>query len=241
LVCVKGAALLEVVDISSYYGKLRILSNVSLSVGNKEIASLVGSNGAGKSTLLRTICGLVTPKSGKVEYEGERIEGLAVTEIVKRGIAIVLERRRLFTTMTVLENLEMGAYLRAKDPTLEKDLEMVYGLFPVLRKRSKQIAGTLSGGEQQMLAIGRAVVANPKLLLLDEPSLGLAPILVEEIFSVIQNLKHERSVLLVEQNAYMALRMADRAYVIETGKIVMSGNGHELLDNSHVKKAYLGM
>jgi branched-chain amino acid transport system ATP-binding protein len=234
--------LLELAHIDTFYGNLHILKDVSLLINHKEIVSLIGSNGAGKSTLLKTISGFIVPKSGKILYQGRRIDRLTIEEIVKRGIVIVMERRRLFAPMTVLENLEMGAYLRTEDRELRKTLEFVYGLFPILRERAKQIAGTLSGGEGQMLAIGRALMTTPQILLLDEPSLGLAPKVVEEIFSVIQNLNQDgTTILLVEQNANIALALAHRAYVIETGRLTLEGTGPSLLSNEHVKKAYLGM
>ncbi len=235
-------ALLELEHVSSYYRKLNILKEVSLFVGQKEIVTLVGSNGAGKSTLLKTVIGLVTTRSGKILFEGQRIEGLHVGEIIKRGISIAMERRRLFSTLTVLENLEMGGYLRPKNEAFDNDIEFIYGLFPILRERAKQISGTLSGGQQQMLAIGRAIMAKPKLLLLDEPSLGLAPLVTQEIFSVIQELNRQgTTILLVEQNAHIALELAHRAYVIETGTITMEGTGHEVMNDGHVKRAYLGI
>jgi len=234
--------LLKLNHVDTFYRKLNILKNVSLFIENKEIVSLIGSNGAGKSTLLKAISGFVVPRSGEILFQDERIDKLPVEEIVKRGVVMVMERRRLFTTMTVLENLEMGAYLRPKDKDLRRDLEFVYELFPILRERANQLAGTLSGGEGQMLAIGRAIMANHKLLLLDEPSLGLAPKVVEEIFLTIQNLnKGGTTILLVEQSANIALRVAHRAYIIETGRITLEGAASELLSNEHVKKAYFGV
>jgi branched-chain amino acid transport system ATP-binding protein len=231
---------LAVKDINVYYGAIHALKGVSLEVNEGEIVTLIGANGAGKSTILKTLSGLLKPASGSVEFVGNPIHGKVAQEIVKRGISQVPEGRRVFANMSVEENLELGAYLR-KDKEIKSDMQKVYERFPRLLERRKQLAGTLSGGEQQMLAMGRALMARPKLLLLDEPSMGLAPLLVKEIFNIIVDLnKTGTTVLLVEQNANMALSIADRAYVIETGKIVLAGDAKELADSDEIKKAYLG-
>ncbi|MGZ4107252.1 MAG: ABC transporter ATP-binding protein [Tumebacillaceae bacterium] len=232
--------MLAVKDINVYYGAIHALKGVSLEVNEGEIVTLIGANGAGKSTILKTLSGLLKPASGSVEFVGNPIHGKVAQEIVKRGISQVPEGRRVFANMSVEENLELGAYLR-KDKEIKSDMQKVYERFPRLLERRKQLAGTLSGGEQQMLAMGRALMARPKLLLLDEPSMGLAPLLVKEIFNIIVDLnKTGTTVLLVEQNANMALSIADRAYVIETGKIVLAGDAKELADSDEIKKAYLG-
>ncbi|HID85845.1 MAG TPA: ABC transporter ATP-binding protein, partial [Anaerolineae bacterium] len=206
------------------------------------IVTLIGANGAGKTTTLKAISGLIHPASGRIEFQGQRIDRLSPPKIVALGISHVPEGRRVFPDMTVLENLEMGAFSLGDDrPRIKANLERVYQLFPILAERKTQLAGTLSGGEQQMLAIGRGLMSDPKVFLLDEPSLGLAPMLVDKIFEIIQQINHEgRTILLVEQNAYLALRIADRAYVMETGRIVLEGEAAALLDNEYVKKAYLG-
>ncbi|GIM44892.1 ABC transporter ATP-binding protein [Collibacillus ludicampi] len=232
--------MLEVQDINVYYGAIHALKGVSLEVKEGEIVSLIGANGAGKSTILKTLSGLLKPRSGAIQFMGKAIAGLPAQEIVKMGISHCPEGRRVFANMTVEENLELGAYLR-KDNEIKSDLEKVYQRFPRLLERRKQLAGTLSGGEQQMLAIGRALMSRPKLLLLDEPSMGLAPLLVQEIFRIIQEInKGGTTVLLVEQNANQALKIAHRAYVLETGKIVLSGSAQELAESDDIRKAYLG-
>ena len=231
--------ILSVQDINVYYGAIHAIKDVSLTVSEGEIVTLIGANGAGKSTTLQTISGLLRSKTGDICFCGQSIARLPSHKIVERGIAQVPEGRRIFLQMTVQENLEMGAFTRSGG--VDKDLERVYALFPRLLERKKQIAGTLSGGEQQMLAMGRALMSHPKLMMLDEPSMGLAPILVEQVFSIIRQLHEEgTTILLVEQNAQMALSVADRAYVMETGKIILQGTGAELARSDQVKKAYLG-
>ena len=223
------------------YGAIRALRGVSLEVNEGEVVALIGANGAGKSTLLRTISGILQPSDGDVTFEGKSLRGLAEDRIVRLGILQVQEGRGILTRMTVLENLEMGAYGRSDKAGIREDMEMVFGKFPVLRERQRQFGATLSGGEQQMLAIGRALMARPKLLMLDEPSLGLAPMLVQEIFRIIMDFKREkRTILLVEQNAKKALQCADRGYVLETGTIRLNGTGDALLKSEEVKAAYLG-
>ena len=233
-------ALLSVSDINVYYGAIHAIKGVSFEVNEGEVVTLIGANGAGKSTTLKTISGLLHPKTGGVEFQEKSLLGVKPHKIVEMGLAHVPEGRRVFLQMSVEENLEMGAYTRPGsevDPGLEK----VSAQFPRLKERRKQTAGTLSGGEQQMLAMGRALMSSPRLLMLDEPSMGLAPILVDQIFDIIQSLhKAGTTILLVEQNAQMALSVADRGYVLETGKIVTSGTGAELLNDESVKKAYLG-
>lgn len=232
--------MLTIQDINVYYGAIHALKDVSVSVDKGEIVSIIGSNGAGKSTLLRTISGLLRPRTGTIEFEGEPIHTMPAHMIVRRGVGHSPEGRRIFTNMSVLENLQLGAITR-KDKDVEKDLEMVQERFPRLRERIKQSAGTLSGGEQQMLAIGRALMSRPSLLLLDEPSLGLAPNLVAEIFRIVLEINADgTTVLLVEQNAHRALEIANRAYVLETGSIVLADTGKNLLTNPKVKEAYLG-
>jgi branched-chain amino acid transport system ATP-binding protein len=234
-------AMLEIKNLNVHFGVIHALKGISITVNEGEIVTLIGANGAGKTTTLRTISGLKKPTSGEILLEGEDIADVSVQNRVRLGISHVPEGRRVFPGMTVLENLEMGAYLRKDKAETAKDLEMVYELFPVLSDRQKQLAGTLSGGEQQMLAIGRALMSRPRILLLDEPSMGLAPLLVQEIFNIIKNVNEVgTTVLLVEQNAMMALQIAHRAYVMETGSIVLSGSGAELLRSEQVKKAYLG-
>ncbi|MBE3553207.1 MAG: ABC transporter ATP-binding protein [Kyrpidia tusciae] len=233
--------MLMIRDLNVYYGVIHALKNVSLTVDQGEIVTLIGANGAGKTTLLRTISGLITPRSGDVQFEGRSLVKTPAKEIVRMGVSQVPEGRRVFATMTVEENLEMGAYLRKDKDGVQKDLELVYSRFPRLQERRRQSAGTLSGGEQQMLALGRALMARPRLLLLDEPSMGLAPILVQEIFSIIREINQAgTTILLVEQNAHMALSIANRAYVLETGQIKHSGPAAELAQSDEVKKAYLG-
>ena len=231
--------MLEIKDLHVSYGGIQALRGVSLNVPDGKIVTLIGANGAGKSTLMRTISGLVKAKSGSITYNNEQLLGKPINAILAAGIAQVPEGRRVFPDMTVLENLKIGAYLRKDD--LSEDLEWVYSLFPRLKERSWQAGGTLSGGEQQMLAMGRALMSKPKLIMMDEPSMGLSPILVEQIFSIISELRESGvTILLVEQNANKALKITDRAYVLETGKITLSGTGKELLEKEEVKKAYLG-
>ena len=223
------------------YGAIEALRGVSLEVNKGEVVALIGANGAGKSTLLRTISGILTPSRGDVFFDGQSLRGMAEDKIVRLGILQVQEGRGILTRMTVQENLEMGAYGRSDRAEIRRDMEMVFDKFPLLRERRKQFGATLSGGEQQMLAIGRALMARPKLLMLDEPSLGLAPLLVQEIFRIIMDFKREkRTILLVEQNARKALQCADRGYVIETGTIVLTGSGEVLLKSDAVQAAYLG-
>ncbi len=234
------STILKVDDINVYYGSIHAIKGVSFSVEEGEIVTLIGANGAGKSTTLNTIAGLLHSRTGGVTFMGEDIQKVPPHKIVEKRLAMVPEGRRVFLQMTVEENLEMGAYTMPKSG-IPADLEMVYELFPRLRERRRQVAGTLSGGEQQMLAMGRALMSHPKLLMLDEPSMGLAPILVEQIFEIIGNLhKAGSTILLVEQNAQAALSIADRAYVLETGKVVTTGTGAELLSSPAIKKAYLG-
>ena len=235
------AALLKINDINVYYGAIHAIKGISLEVNEGEIVTLIGANGAGKSTTLRTISGLLKPKTGSIEFEGKNIAGVAAQNIVKAGISQVPEGRRVFAEMTVMENLELGAFIRKDKDGIAKDLKMVFERFPRLEERINQQAGTLSGGEQQMLAMGRALMSRPRLLLLDEPSMGLAPLLIKEIFSIIQDInKAGTTVLLVEQNANMALSIANRAYVLETGRITLSGDAKELAASEDVRKAYLG-
>ena len=233
-------SLLKVENIHVYYGSIHAIKGVSFEVHEGEIVTLIGANGAGKSTTLNTVAGLLKPKTGKIEFEGKNIVGVPANRVVSHGMALCPEGRRVFLQMTVQENLEMGGYTRPGNE-LEASLANVYQRFPRLKERYKQIAGTLSGGEQQMLAMGRALMSKPKLLMLDEPSMGLAPILVEQIFDIAKELNAAgTTMLLVEQNARMALSIADRAYVLETGTISMSGNAHELAEDDRVRKAYLG-
>ena len=232
--------MLKVQNLHVYYGAIHAVKGVSLEVADGEIVTLIGANGAGKSTVLNTISGLLKPKSGTVEFMGEMIGSMPPNKVVQHGLVQCPEGRRIFSRMTVEENLQMGAYTRPSSE-LAQNLEKVYELFPRLKERQKQVGGTLSGGEQQMLAMGRAMMSQPKLLMLDEPSMGLAPLLVEQIFGIIQSLhKAGTTILLVEQNAQMALQVADRAYVLESGAITLSGLGHELLESDSIKKAYLG-
>jgi branched-chain amino acid transport system ATP-binding protein len=233
--------MLKVNEIDVYYGNIQALKGISLEVNQGEIVTLIGANGAGKSTLLKTLSGLLKPKSGTIQYMDESIAGKKTQMIVKVGISQVPEGRRVFANMTVEENLELGAFLRKDSAQIKQDFERVFGLFPRLLERRKQLSGTLSGGEQQMLAMGRAIMARPKLLLLDEPSMGLAPIMVKTIFQIIEEINRAgTTVLLVEQNANMALSIANRAYVIETGRVVVSGSAAELQASAEIKKAYLG-
>ncbi|MBO6210315.1 MAG: ABC transporter ATP-binding protein [Schwartzia sp.] len=233
--------MLEIKDIHVYYGAIHAIKGVSLTVRQGEIVTLIGSNGAGKSTTLRTVSGLLKPKEGDILFEGESIAGRPAQSIVKMGISQVPEGRRIFANMTVMENLELGAFTRDDADGIEADMNMVFERFPRLLERKEQAAGTLSGGEQQMLAMGRALMSRPRLLLLDEPSMGLAPLLIREIFNIIVDInKTGTTVLLVEQNANMALSIAHRAYVLETGRIALSGDAKELAASEEVRKAYLG-
>ena len=236
----KKAPLLRVNDLHVYYGAIHAIKGISLEVYDGEIVTLIGANGAGKSTTLNTISGLLKPRQGTVELNGQVLNGLGASRIVPKGLSLCPEGRRIFQQMTVRENLEMGAYTRPNSE-IDDSLEEMFQRFPRLKEREKQIAGTLSGGEQQMLAMARALMSRPSLLMLDEPSMGLAPILVEQIFSIITELHQSgATILLVEQNAQMALQVADRAYVMETGNITLQGPAEELLHNEAVQKAYLG-
>lgn len=228
-------------DVNVFYGAIHAIKGISFEVNQGEIVTLIGSNGAGKSTSLKTISGLLRPKSGSITFKGDNLTKVAPQAIVAKGISQVPEGRRVFANMTVIENLELGAYLRKDKAGIKEDMQHVYELFPRLLERNTQISGTLSGGEQQMLAMGRALMSKPELLLLDEPSMGLAPILVKQIFSIIKEINASgTTILLVEQNAHMALSIANRAYVLETGKIVLSGDSKELAASEEVRKAYLG-
>ena len=232
--------ILKVDDINVYYGSIHAIKGISFEVEEGEVVTLIGANGAGKSTTLNTISGLLRSKTGSIEFMGQSLAKVPSHKIVERGLALVPEGRRIFLQMTVQENLEMGAFTQKGGET-QQDLEKIYALFPRLKERLKQMAGTLSGGEQQMLAMGRALMSHPKLLMLDEPSMGLAPILVEQNFDIIQDLNRKGStILLVEQNAQMALSVAHRGYVMETGKIVATGSGAELIESPEIKRAYLG-
>ena len=234
--------ILNVNDLNVYYGGIHAIKNISFQIKKGEIVSLIGANGAGKTSTLHAISGLVSIKSGEISLSGENVTNIDAYKLVSRGMAHVPEGRRIFTELTVLENLEMGAFTRNDTDQIKKDMEHMFSLFPRLAERKKQLAGTMSGGEQQMLAMARALMSNPSLLLLDEPSMGLAPLLVQEIFNIIVRINKEENVtvLLVEQNANMALSIADRGYVLETGKIILEGTGKELLTNPEIKKAYLG-
>ena len=233
--------MLKVNDLVVSYGGIEALKGISLEVPDGKIVTLIGANGAGKSTLLRSIIGLVKPDSGSVTYGDKQLIGLNSKQIVENGITLVPEGRRVFPNLTVLENLQIGAYLRSDKEGIEKDIRWIYDLFPRLEERSWQMAGTLSGGEQQMLAVGRALMCRPKVLMMDEPSLGLAPLIIKDIFNIIQEINRQgMTILLIEQNANMALKVADIAYVLETGRITMTGSGRELLENPEIKAAYLG-
>ena len=231
--------MLKVTNANVYYGKIHAIKDVSFEVNDGEIVSLIGANGAGKSTILRTVSGLLRSRGGVIAFDGKNISNMPAHKIVNMGLAQVPEGRRIFLQMTVMENLEMGAFTQKK--VSDGDIEAVFARFPRLKERRRQIAGTLSGGEQQMLAMGRALMSHPRLMMLDEPSMGLAPILVEQIFDIIRELHRSgTTILLVEQNADMALKIADRAYILETGSIVLTGSGAELAPSAKVKKAYLG-
>ena len=233
--------MLKIENLHVAYGGIQALRGISMEVPDGKIVTLIGANGAGKSTTLRTVTGLVKAASGSVQWNGEELLGKSIDRIISAGIAMSPEGRRVFPDLTVLENLKLGAYLRRDKAEIAKDLQWVYELFPRLKERDWQAAGTLSGGEQQMLAVGRALMSRPKLLLMDEPSLGLAPLVVQDIFSIIGEINRQGvTILLIEQNANMALKIADLAYVLETGKITMSGTGAELLADERVKEAYLG-
>jgi branched-chain amino acid transport system ATP-binding protein len=234
--------MLTIKSVHTYYGNIHALKGVSLHVRQGETVALIGANGAGKSTLVSTICGFIRPRKGTIEFRGSRIDGLPAEQIVRKGLALVPEGRQIFATLSVETNLEMGAYIhRGNGDRVREDIESMYRRFPILRQRSRQLAGTLSGGEQQMLALSRALMARPEILLLDEPSMGLAPLVVQEIFRIIRELRSEgRTILLIEQNARAALQIADRGYVLETGKVVLEGEGTTLLEHREVQRAYLG-
>jgi branched-chain amino acid transport system ATP-binding protein len=236
-----GPLLLDVKNVHTHYGPLHVLKGVSYEIHEGEIVSLLGGNASGKSTTMKTVLGLVRPTEGTVSFRGEPIHALRTSEIVKRGIAPVPEGRRVFPRMTILENLEMGRYTRRAEPGCDQELERVFGLFPLLRDRRHQLAGTMSGGEQQMLAIGRALMTRPALLCMDEPSMGLAPRLVEEVFDIIQAINEQgTTVFVIEQNVNMALSIAHRGYVLQMGEVVLSGAAQELLENPLIQRAYLG-
>ena len=233
--------MLELHDVDTYYGPNHVLKNLSLEVKQGEIVTLLGANAAGKTTTMKTIFGLVKPKSGSVTFKGERIDTVGTDQIIMRGMALVPEARRVFPRMSVLENLEMGAFLSNDRNAVEQDIARVYTLFPRLKERAKQVAGTLSGGEQQMLAMGRALMARPQLICMDEPSMGLSPILVQTVFDTIEEIRKQGvTVFLVEQNAFMALNVADRGYVLQQGQIVLTDTAKNLLTNDLVRSAYLG-
>jgi len=235
-------ALLEVDNVHAYYGNVHALKGISITVEDGEIVTLIGANGAGKSTTLKTISGLLSPRQGEVRLEGTSLKHYRAHEIVERGVVQVPEGRRVFGRLTVMENLEMGAYTRTDHEAIKRDLDRMFALFPRLKERKGQVAGTLSGGEQQMLSTARALMAEPRILLMDEPSMGLAPVLVDSIFETIQELHHAgTTILLVEQNARMALQVANRGYVMQTGEIVLTGSASELRANETVRKAYLGI
>jgi branched-chain amino acid transport system ATP-binding protein len=238
---VDGGPVLELRNVSTHYGLIAVLRDVNIEINPGEIVCLLGGNASGKSTTLKTILGMVTPSQGEVVYRGERISGLSTTEIVGRGVTMVPENRRLFSRMTVRENLELGSYLRRDKDKVKEDLDRVMELFPRLRERLVQKAGTLSGGEQQMVAMGRALMADPKVLLMDEPSMGLAPVLVDQVFDIIQNINQlGTTIFVVEQNAHMALSIADHGYVLQTGQIVLADTAAALLKNPQMREAYLG-
>lgn len=233
--------MLKLENVVTYYGNIQALKGISLEIEQGQIVTVIGANGAGKTTTLKAICGLCSVTSGKIYFQGKDITGKPTSDIVGSGIAMVPEGRRIFPRMSVLENLQLGAYLNNNKNEIKKDMDRVFELFPILKQRLKQVAGTLSGGEQQMLAMGRALMAKPKLLLLDEPSMGLAPMIVSSIFDIIMEINHNgTTILLVEQNAQMALSIAHKGYVIETGNIVLEDTADNLLHNEQIKKAYLG-
>ncbi|MBF6589060.1 MAG: ABC transporter ATP-binding protein [Ktedonobacterales bacterium] len=233
--------MLELQAINTFYGPSHVLSDVTLQINQGEIVCLLGANAAGKTTTMKTIFGLVKPRTGTITLEGKRIDNISTDEIIKRGMALVPEGRRVFSRMSVRENLEMGAYMQNSRAALQEDIERVYVLFPRLRERDKQISGTMSGGEQQMLAIGRALMSRPRLICMDEPSLGLSPILVQTVYSTIRAIREQgTTVFLVEQNAFMALNAADRGYVLQQGRVVLSDTAKNLLNNDLVRRAYLG-
>lgn len=234
--------MIEVNSINAGYGQIQIVRDVSMGIDNKEIVALVGANGAGKSTIIKTICGLVPVSSGSIVFEGKRIENMPAHKIITNGISLVPEGRRLFPYMTVQENLELGAYVESNQRKVQENMEWVFGLFPILDERRTQLAGTFSGGEQQMLTIGRALMSRPKFLMMDEPSLGLSPVIVGEVFKTVEVLRNEGvTILLVEQNVRKSLEIANRGYVLEHGRVVLSGGATELLEDENVKKAYIGM
>src|SRR6195952_641021 len=234
-------ALLTFTNVNTHYGDLHVLKDVNYTIGDGEIVSLLGGNACGKSTTMKTIMGVVRPTTGSVIFDGAPIERLSTAERVRRGIAPVLEARRLFPRMTVFENLEMGAYTRKRGADFQQDLDRVYTLFPRVKERLGQVAGTLSGGEQQMVAIGRALMARPRLICMDEPSMGLSPLFVEQVFAIIQEINRQgTTIFMVEQNAAMALSIAHRAYVLQTGQVVLSGSAAELRENPAIREAYLG-
>lgn len=234
-------AMLEIQDLEVYYGVIQAIKGISFHVNEGEIIALIGANGAGKTTILQTITGLVSPKKGSIQFEGQDLTKIPAHKIVTMGMAHVPEGRRIFSQLTVLENLKMGAYIRKDKDEINETLEKIYLRFPRLKERSKQVAGTLSGGEQQMLAMGRALMSKPRIILMDEPSMGLSPLFVNEIFDIIKEINGGKTtVLLVEQNAKKALGIANRAYVLETGNIVLEGSAKDLMDHDSVKKAYLG-
>ena len=234
-------SLLEFRAVNTHYGDLHVLKDVNYTIGRGEIVSLLGGNACGKSTTMKTIMGIVRPTTGSVTFEGQEISRLSTSARVRRGIAPVLEARRLFPRMTIYENLEMGAYTQSRGPQFADDLDRVYGLFPRVKERRTQLAGTLSGGEQQMVAIGRALMARPRLICMDEPSMGLSPLYVEQVFDIIQEINRQgTTIFMVEQNAAMALSIAHRAYVLQTGQVVLSGTAAELRENPAIKEAYLG-
>ncbi len=235
--------MLQISGIDVYYGDVQVLKDVVLDVRDNELVAVIGANGAGKTTLIKTISGLIKPRKGTIQFNGDRISGMEAHRLVNQGIVQVPEGRLLFPDMTVLENLEMGAYLVKDKSVFSERLDSVFDMFPVLKEREKQTAGTMSGGEQQMLAVGRGLMAGPSLMMFDEPSLGLAPKLVQQIFDLVQRINKDLgvTVLLVEQNVRMSCEIADRAFVIENGQIVLSGSGREMLTNEHVRKAYLGL
>jgi branched-chain amino acid transport system ATP-binding protein len=236
-----SSPLLEFTGVNTHYGDLHVLKSVDYRIDEGEIVCLLGGNASGKSTTMKTIMGVVVPSSGEIRFDGLSLAGVSVAERVRRGIAPVLEARRLFPRMTVYENLEMGAYTRPRGPEFTQDLERVFTLFPRVKERLKQLAGTLSGGEQQMVAIGRALMAHPRLLCMDEPSMGLSPVFVEQVFDIIQTINRQgTTIFMVEQNANMALQIAHRAYVLQTGQVVLSGAAAELRRNPMIREAYLG-